>query len=542
MSRRSRQQALALEEPAKLAAGGQDTAHHGASISALDVAAWNPRRGSADADLLSELPGLVGRSRDIERNNGIAKGGLQTIVDNVVGTGLRLSSRPDYKALGESKEWAQEWRRKYESLFHSWWWTTRCHAGDTMTGDQMTAQQFRAGMLNGEFLALPLWIPDRGDGFATKIQTVESDRLSQPYGQFETLYKRGGIEFDGYGAPVAYNIRKTHPGDSFVDPNGLAWERIPRRMPFGRLRVIHGFDPERSGQSRGKPLLSAILPQFKQIDRYTNAEIMAAVANAMIAMTIETPLDQDSIIDLFAKDAAAYLKARQEHVVGLRSGAMIPLFPGDKMSGFLPNRPNTGFGAFVDNIYGIIGVALDIPRELLLKDFSRTTYSSARAAMLEAWRSFRRRRDWLGTQWMDPVACLFLEEMVNAGKIDAPGYYENRWAYERCKWIGPGRGWVDEVKEADAAVIRLSNNLSTLEEECAAQGLDWEEVLEQRAAEVAYMKQLGFDVVQPPAPRSTTSYPSDNEAAPPREREDNDSPPAQSPAGAIAASPGGASA
>jgi capsid protein len=34
--------------------------------------------------------------------------------------------------------------------------------------------------------------------------------------------------------------------------------------------------------------------------------------------------------------------------------------------------------------------------------------------------------------------------------------------------------------------------LSTLEEECASQGLDWEEVLEQRSREKNKMKELGL--------------------------------------------------
>jgi capsid protein len=39
----------------------------------------------------------------------------------------------------------------------------------------------------------------------------------------------------------------------------------------------------------------------------------------------------------------------------------------------------------------------------------------------------------------------------------------------------------------------MENGLSTLEEECASQGLDWEEVLEQRAREQAKMKELGLN-------------------------------------------------
>lgn len=491
-------------------------AHHGASVRAFDVAAWMPRRGSADAVLLPELTNLRDRSRDIDRNNGVAKGGIQTITDNVVGTGLRLSSRPDYKTLGKSKEWADEWSRQYESLFHAWWWTTACHAGDTMTGDQMTAQQFRAGIANGEFVALPLWIPDRGDGFATKIQTVESDRLSQPDGAMESSRFRGGIEFDQCGMPTAYHIKRTHPGDAFENSTLFGWEKIPRKTEFGRLRVIHGFDPERSGQSRGKPLLTSILPQFKQIDRYTNAEIMAAVVNAMIALVVQSPMSHEQVMELFEGDADAYLAARAANAVSLQAGTAISTFPGDTVQSFLPQRPASGFGQFVENIYRIIGVGLDMPYELLMKDFSKTNYSSARAAMLEAWRSFNRRRDWLGTQWADPVSWLFLEEMVNANRIEAPGFYENRWAYQRCRWIGPGRGWVDPVKEADASVLRMNNNLSTLEQECAEQGLDWEEVLEQRAREKEKMKLLGLDGPQKKSDAAVppTPYPSDIEQTP----------------------------
>lgn len=482
------------------------TAHQGASITTRDVAGWMPRRMSADAEILPEQNELIARARDIDRNNGVAKGGLQTIVDNVIGTGLRLSARPDYIALGKDKVWADRFRRQVQSLFHSWYWSTACHAGDSLTGDQISQQQLRAVLLNGEAIALPLWIADRGDGWATKIQTVESDRLSQPAGRPQTRQFRGGIEFDAFGAPVAYHIRRHHPGDvygtGFFGANAIDdWERIPRRTEFGRLRVIHTFDSERSGQSRGKPLLTAVLPQFKNLDRYTQAELQAAVVNALIAMTIETPLDQDSIVELFSKDSDAYMKARAEHATRLESGLMLPLFPGDKAQPFIPGRPATAFGSFVTNIYRLIGVALDLPYELLLKDFSQTNYSSARAALLEAWRSFNRRRDWFGTTWMDPLYALWLEEAVTSGKVDgvtADDFYTHRQAYLRCIWRGPGRGWIDPVKEAQAAEIRVDANLSTLEDECAEQGKDWEEVLDQRATELARMRELGIES----APRS----------------------------------------
>lgn len=469
------------------------TSFEGASSTSRDLINWNPRQTSADAEIIADQAKLVARARDLDRNSGIARGGVQTILDNVVGTGLRLSARPAYAMLGKPKEWADEWARTVEAQFQSWYWTTACHAGDTLTGDQITAQIFRAALVNGEGVALPLWIPDRGDGWSTKIQTVESDRLSQPAGIAQTTTFRAGIEFDAYGVPLAYHIRKRHPGDSAIDATGVSeWERVPRRFPTGRVRVLHVFDSERAGQSRGVPLTSAILPHFKQADRYSKAELDAAVANALIAAVVTTPMEADDIVDLFSKDREAYLKARRDAAVSLESASMISLFPGDKLESFIPARPATAFEAFITSVYGQIGVGLGLPRELLLKDFTKTTYSSARAALLEAGRSFNRRRDWLVTTWMDPIYRLWLEEAVSSGKVDAPDFYANRWAYERCRWIGPGRGWVDPVREAEAAKFRIEAGLSTYEDECAEQGRDWREVFEQQAFERAERARLGL--------------------------------------------------
>lgn len=469
-------------------------AHHGASLTSRDLAGWTPPRGtSPDLELLPELSTLMARARDLDRNNGVARSGINAIIDNVVGTGLRLSARPNFVALGKDREWAAQWAREVEALWSDYWWSTACSASDTMTGDQLTEQALRAQLTNGAALALPLWLPDRGDGWATKVQMVEADRLCNPTGQPDTTALRGGIEFDPYGMPLAYHIRSSHPGDVMSTFSVLpTWVRIPRRTDFGRLRVIHNYDPERAGQSTGKPILAPVMSHFKQVDRYIGAELMAAVVNGMVAGTIETPLDQESILELFNGDHEKYLAARKDYSVRMEAGTLVPTFPGDTMKPFIPARPAAAFGAFVENVFRIVAAGLDLPYELLLKDFSKTNYSSARAALLEAWRSFNRRRDRLAAGYVQPIYALWLEEAVGTGRIEAPGFYRNRIAYLRSRWIGPGRGWVDPVKEATAAALRMQTGVSTLEQECAEQGLDWREVLEQRALELEEMERLGL--------------------------------------------------
>ncbi len=471
-----------------------DAAHQGASLTSRELASWLPSQGSAGADLLPDLPTLVARSRDLIRNHGIASGATQTLVDNVVGGGLRLSATPDYRALGKDKDWAEEWSQQVESLWRSWAETTECDASNSLTFAGLTAQVFRAALLNGEALALPLWMPQPNMRFASRVQVIESDRLSNPNLRMDTTNLRGGIEIDKFGAPVAYWLRKSHPGDALLGGAlfGGEWERVPAFTAWGRRRVIHVHDKERTGQTRGKPILSAVFQQFKMLDHYQRTELQAAVVNAMVAAVIETPLDSQSIAEMMGGDANAYLSAKNEYRVQLKGGAVIPLYPGDQLKPFTPARPASQYSMFVETVLRHIGTALGLPYELLLKDFSKTNYSSARAALLEAWRFFRGRRQWLATHWAMPVYELWLEEAVNLGLVEAPDFYGSRYAYTRAKWIGPGRGWIDPVKEAQAAQIRMDAGISTLEDECAEQGLDWEEVLEERARERARMEELGL--------------------------------------------------
>lgn len=471
-----------------------DTAHRGASFRARELAGWLTSGLSADAALLPDLEPLSARSEDLVRNHGVAGGAMQTLVDNIVGTGLRLNARPDWRALGRDKSWADEWARQAEALWRGYADTYQIDAARQLTFDAMTRLVCRTAMVSGEAVSLPLWLRGRpGMRWATAHQLVDPARLGNPNDRQDTATLRGGIEQDRYGGPVAYWIRKTHPLDVGGWGRGPAeWERVPAEAAWGRPRVIHVHDKERTGQSRGKPLLSAVLPMFKMADHYERSELQASVVNAMVAAIVESGLNQEELFALFGGSGETYLAERAKwQQPQLKGGSIIPVFPGEKVVPFMPGRPNAQFGDFLTNVFRHIGTQLGLPIELLMKDFSKTNYSSARAALLEAWRFFVSRRAWLTSGWADPVYELWLEEAANAGLIEAPDFYANKAAWCRCEWIvTPGRGWVDPLKEAQAAGERMEVGISTLQRECAEQGSDWEEVLEQRAREIAYRAQL----------------------------------------------------
>jgi lambda family phage portal protein len=484
-----------------------ETAHHAASWHAKDMATWGGMRLSPDAALLPELDTISARIDDLARNNGVASGSERTFIDNVIGPRVTCKPNPDRVAIGRSAEWVAEWSPIVESLWSSFFDTDWFDAGLRYNGHVSTRLQTRMIAAGGEALALPIWSKRTGSRWMTCIQPVDPARLSNPNNSPDSNTLRGGIELSpDPGAPAtAYHIRKTHPGDLFGLSGipGGEWERVPAYHPWGRRRVIHIFESERVGQTRGKAVITSVARQFRMLDKMMTEQLRLAVLNSLIFAALETPLDQNSIMELMGGPVAgdpsqafnSYQDAINEWRVQMRGGAIIPMPPGTSMKPFAPQQQMSGLESFTNVMLRSIGTGLNMPYELVFRDFSKTNYSSARASLLEAWRYFLTVRQFITDHWLTAVYDLWFEEAVQRGMIPdctPDDYYQNQVAWTRCKWIFNGRGWVDPQREALAAQTRMSSGISTLADECGEQGRDWREQMEQRARENALAEELGL--------------------------------------------------
>lgn len=501
-----------MPAPAILDASGRPmrraTAYTAADSRSQEMAMWTPFNYSADAAHLPNRDTIAGRVHDIARNDGWASAALQKHLDNVIGARFTLSSRPDWRALGQSPEWAAEWSRDVESLWRSYAEDPDfyCDAARRQSMVGLFGLMYRHRIMDGEFLALLLWLPARGGNSATTVQVVDPDRLSQPQERPDQEFMRGGVELGPHGEPLAYHIRKGHPGDVYgfgVSGRRFEWERVPRETPFGRRIVLHDFDPGRAGLTRGVSPLAPILKKLRMLGNYDQAELQAAVVNALLAAWIESPFDPESVgnalgagsgdLSEYQEQRLASHEGRPLHLAGLRMPIM---FPGESVN--MPNatRPAVNFAPFVQAGLRNIATALGVSYEQLSMDWSQVNYSSARSALLEVWKGFMARRSTFGEQGPRQIKAGWMEEKIDSGEIvlppGAPDFHEAKAAYTRCKWIGPGRGWVDPVKEAQGAQLRLKLGVSTLQDEAAEQGLDWEETAEQIAREKAVYQSHGL--------------------------------------------------
>lgn len=458
----------------------------GASTTRRGLSQWTPRAGSADADVSRDLPTLRARSRDLSRNAPLATGAINTLCTNSVGTGMKLQSCIDRALLGMEESEADDWESSVEREWRLFAESRECDAGRTLNFYDLQDLVFRSALESGDVFILMPYIERPGSPYGIKLQVIEADRVCNKDNKGDTAEVVGGVVKDRYGAPVAYHILDSHPGNVFGQSvANRTWTTVRAfGNKSGRRNVLHLFQTTRPGQTRGVPYLAPVIEPLKQLDRYTEAELMAAVISGMFTVFIETQAGDGELAPMIPTSETGGATTDEDYK--LAPGAIVGLAPGEKINAADPKRPNAAFDPFVQAILRQIGVALEIPFELLVKHFT-ASYSAARAALLEAWKFFSTQRRWLSESFCQPVYEAWMEEAVLIGRISAPGFFDDpiiRAAYLGAEWIGPAKGMIDERAEVEAAQMRVDMGISTLAEEAAAlTGGDWEKKHPQSARE-----------------------------------------------------------
>lgn len=470
--------------------------YSGASKSRRSMSAWQTTSNDADADLLPDLPTLRERSRDLARNNPLATGALNTKVANVVGTGLWLKSSIDYNYLGMTPDQAEEWQRNTEREFRMWSESPDCDIARTLNFYAMQDLAFRSTLENGDTFALLTFAKDKRTGaYKSAVQLIEADRVCNPNWQRDNEKIAGGIERDESGAPVAYHVLRGHPGSVSRTAKNLKWDRIPAfGEKTGRRNMLHLYRVLRIGQSRGMPDLAPVIEALKQLGDYTDYELQSALVSSLFTVFVKTETGDSGIGT--TQDSSTGANASNQTEMRMSGGAIVDLAPGESIETANPGRPNPAFDPFIQAILRQVGVALEMPFELLIMHFT-SSYSAARAALLQAWKFFRARRTWLADNFCQLIYEAWMWEAVSMGRIAAPGFLRDpavRTAYLGSEWIGDAPGQIDPLKEAQAAALMEDRNWKTATENTAElTGGDWNYKIQQRIREQKISRDGGLN-------------------------------------------------
>ena len=439
--------------------------HHGADTQKKSMIGWLSSSYGANEDIDRNIVKLRERSRDLYMGGAlVATGALKTIRTNVIGAGLTVKPSVTTEILGISNDEADIWQRKMQQEFALWAGSVDCDAARRHKFAELQQLAFLSWLMDGDVFASMPYIKRPGRPYDLRVLLIEADRVCDPEPMRLNCEIVQGIELGENGEVVAFHICNQHPLYSgFQTRKPKEWQRVEAfGKRTGRRNILHIMESERIGQARGVPILSSIIEAARKLGQYTESELIAAVVASMFTVFIstetpnnpfgESPVPKEQRID-----------DDDENTIELGNGAVVPLGVNEKAQIANPSRPYAGFDNFVVAISRQMGAALELPYEILIKQFS-SNYSASRAALLEAWKMYKMRRSWFVDDFCQPLYEELVTEAIAKGRIDAPGFWthpEIRAAWLHAEWYGPTQGQIDPLKEVNASKVRVEQGFST---------------------------------------------------------------------------------
>jgi lambda family phage portal protein len=449
-------------------------------------------------------------------NDGYTQGAVRIHKDSIVGASYRLNAKPDYRVIcGTDAKWAQEWAEDYAAVAESrfnlaaesedgWF-----DASGQMTLTGMLRLWVGAFCYTGEIIGTSEWEDsDPTRPFKTAIQMISPDRLCNRDGLPDGYDPRSGaklsrgVEMDRKNKPIRFHIRRGYEADwNYRDLD--KWDIIEARKPWGRRQVIFVRDPNMIDQTRGISEMTAALAHSNMTKIYSELTIQKAVLDASFGAAVESEMPNADVIAAMGGGQDGYLNAVGQYMSMLQEflgaseniaidGVKMPhLFPGTKLN-ILPMGTPGGIGSdFEDSLIRKLAATFGVGFSEMSRNFSKFNYSGIKAEMALIERTMNAKKKFGADRAATQVYQLWAEEEIAQGNLPLPrgknrtDFYRPlmKDAYTRCSWIASGRGQVDELKETQAAMLRIKSGLSTYEDEAAKLGRDWRELAAQRAKE-----------------------------------------------------------
>lgn len=445
------------------------------------LTSWRPTSTSQDAETRVALRSLRNNSRDLVRNDDYAKAAVRLIVGNVIGRGVSMQSQIMQKRGTKADK---KLNLLVEKAWTNWCKADNCHVAGKLSFASIQRLFMRSVVESGEVLVRLIFDKFGSSPIPLALEILEGDQLCED----ETFVRapngndvRMGVESDKWGRPVAYWIYEYHPGDVYY----RSQRPTPIRVPASE--IIHGFVCDRPGQTRGIPWLHSGMSRLNNLGGMIEGELIATRAQANVIGFRKTADTEGTY--------KGYEKSEVGHEYYMEPGMIEVLGPDEDFVGFSPSRPGTGFNPFVQLMLRGFGVGNGISYESVSGDYTNTSYSSARTSMINERDWWQILQQWFTETLLDRLYPIWFDQAVLAGVLPIADYDLRPDFYSCPRWIPRGWAWVDPEKETKSSILGARAGLTSITRELAKQGLDIEEVLEERRREQELAAAMGVELI-----------------------------------------------
>ena len=403
---------------------------------------WKPRRpgASANTDHRADAATLRVRARALVQNLPYISRGLESLVANIIGTGISPRS------LAANAE-------AIDQLWNDW-----CRVADAdgrLDFNGLQAAAYQAMEQDGEVLVrLRNRRPEDGLPVPLQIQLLEIDWLdSSRHGTNGPNHITNGIEYDPLGRVTAYWLYDQHPGEINAYNRGRSTS-----YAVSAANIIHLYKPSRPGQGRGITRLAPIIARVRDLQLYEDAELQRKNLETRLSVVASGDVASMSMTE---SDSEAAVRATGE-LGTLASGGITQVPAGVNLTVVEP-KAAPGYVDYVKYQLHLIAAGMGVTYEMLTGDVREVNFSSARVALLE----FRRGAE--QTQWLtlipkllDPIWRAFIDAAVLSGKLRTTDY--------SLDWSTPKWDYVNPEQDVKADLAEISGGLSTISEKLRRRG------------------------------------------------------------------------
>lgn len=415
---------------------------------------WNALSTSQNAENQASLGKLRDRARDLVRNQPFASRGLQVIVSNTIGYGIRAQIK---SASGRGLEpLKQAWKQ--------WAETTQCDYDNRLDYYGIQSLVMRTVAESGECLIVRKRVSSGQQIIPFKLQILEPDYIDTLRDDQETTQ---GIKFDDSGKRVGYWLWNNHPGDT----SGFFKQRSFQSSLVSADDILHVFRVDRPGQMRGPSWYSNSIGVLHELDEYMDASLMKQKVAASFAAFVQ---DIESTTDIVNNPPLSEK---------LEPGIIEILPPGKTVT--FANPPTVSeFDPFTRAILRQISSGLGITYESLSGDYSQVNFSSGRMGWIEFQRNIDSWRwNMFVPQVCDPISRWFFEGAELRG-IKLNGAY--------MVHTPPSRELIDPTSEINSSISAIRAGIKTLPEAIREMGFDPETHLQEIADSNKLLDSLGL--------------------------------------------------
>lgn len=398
---------------------------------------------TGDAELRYALATARARSRELERNNDYAAKFLSMCEVNVVGrAGFTLQN----KAADPNRKLDKTANDKIE-----WEWWEWCKKGNCTVDGRLSflAVQklfIRSVARDGEFLARKI----RGfkNPWRFALQILEPDVLNEQLNQEAQGAKnkiRLGIEYDEWDRPVAYHLRKKHPGDSYITVGSASTEYI--RVPASE--IYHCYIPERSTQGRGIPWMHTAARRLNQIGEYEYAEVVAARLGAS-KMGFYQKKDMGVMGGFPQGDET---DAQGNPISHAEPGFFEKLPDGWEFKEFTPDHPTAQYSAFIKGSLRGAASGMRVSYNSLANDLEGVNFSSMRVGAIDERDNWKTIQGWMIEDFLNQVFADWLSMTLLTDRLNLP--FAKYDKFNQPEWRGRTFDWVDPEKDINAELAAV---------------------------------------------------------------------------------------